>query len=282
MTTAISEKTPINSAEDKTPATKKPEDDKTENINTDNSTHQKKRPKRKHNNRPGRLSGSLPFEIHTLDAQSLFGGYIRNEAVGLLQFGGLMTTIWNAAEKDDPYADWYLLKVYDELTKLRNTIASVTQDYQQKLQEAYGRTNLHLMPFASQKPVVKPLWFRTQYGYLGANLIADFDTLVRTVLTANRIGVLLDKPINDIKDEWIDKIVALFKLPARYQSFAVTRLDVVNNTDVAKKAQDVLGKLPKSVLDKQLRAPFAPYINLPRNSEADNKNNTDFKRVKIT
>ena len=88
--------------------------------------------KHKENSHPGRLLGNVSFEIHTMDAQLLFSGYTDKNAVGLLQFAALMTTIWDAAEKDDPYADWYLLKTYDAIIQLRNQFAQTIQDYQER------------------------------------------------------------------------------------------------------------------------------------------------------
>ena len=242
------------------------------------STQQQTKPKKKRfiSKRPGRLSGSIPFELHTADAQQVFAGYSTKDAVSLLQFGGRMTHLWSAAEKDDPYADWYLLKVYDGIVRLRNQLAATIQDYQAQMTQ--GESNLALQPFTSEKPVVKSLWFRTQYGYLGASVIADFDKLIRTVLTANRIGVLLEKSHETIRDEWLNKIVILFKLPFKYQSFEITRADVEADNALAKRAQEVLGTLPESVLAKTLRSPFAPAIqtaNIPKEEIVNKTDNQD-------
>ena len=212
--------------------------------------------------KPGRLSGCIPFEIHTADAQLYFSGYGSHETAGLLKFGGQMTAIWDASEKDDPYADWYLLKVYDAMIKLRNQLAGAIQDYQQRIHETYGRDNLSLTPFASLRPVVQSLWFRTQYGYLGANVIADFDLLMRTIHTAHRAGVLLDKPHVAIREEWGRKIADLFKLPFKWQAFNITRADIEADNEAAKAAAKLLGKLPERVLNKTLRSPFAPLSSI--------------------
>lgn len=229
----------------------------------------KKNKKIKSGGVPGLLSGSIPFEIHTVDAQLLFSGRIHNGAPNLLKFGGQMTVIWEAAERDDPYADWYLLKVYDAVIRLRNQFAEVIQDYQEKIRLAYGRAQLSLVPFASEKPVVKNLWFRTQYGYLGANIIADFDELMRLALTANRIGVLLDAPIESIRDRWIQKTLSLLRLPFKWQSFEITRFDIINENSLAEKAKAALGQLPSQIIDKKLRAPFAPYIHISTMTEQE-------------
>lgn len=229
-------------------------------VKADSGKNNKRRNK---SNRPGRLSGSIPFEIHTMDAQMLFTGYSNKDSLGLLRFGGQMTDVWEAAENDDPYADWYLLKVYDAVIQLRNQLAQAIQDYQEKVRENYGRANLPLMPFASQKPIVKNLWFRTQYGYLGANVVADFDELMRVVLTAHRVGVLLEKPQEAIRSEWFDKVISLFQIPFNWKAYQITRSDVKANTELAKEAEASMGKLPKQILNKGLRSPFSPYINAP-------------------
>jgi len=206
--------------------------------------------------------GNVSFEIHTMDAQLLFSGYTDKNSVGLLQFAALMTTIWDAAEKDDPYADWHLLKTYDAIIQLRNQFAQTIQDYQESIRKIYGRTNLMLVPFSSEKPVVKNLWFRTQYGYLGAAVIGDFDELMRTVLTAGRVGVLLDKTQDMIRVEWIDKVGSLFKLPLKWKPFGLIRADISSDSELAKTAMQTLGKVPANILDKTVRAPFSPYINI--------------------
>ncbi len=235
----------------------------------DVGSNTKLKKKRKRSNRPGRLSGSVPFEIHTVDAQLVFAGYNPKNSVSLLQFGGQMTTIWDAAENDDPYADVYLLKVYDGIKQCRNQLATVIQDHQATIQAMYHRDSISLTPFASQKPVVKSLWFRTQYGYLGASVIADFDELMRTVLTAHRVGVLLEHSPEAIRDEWVNRIAALFKLPFKWQPLNITRADVEANNALAEKAQQAMGKLPEPVLTKKLRSPFSPVIKAPPSIEQE-------------
>lgn len=229
-------------------------------ASSENSKIAPKQKKSNKNTRPGRLAGSVPFEIHTADAELLFSGHSVKDAVSLLQFGGQMTKIWDAAEGDDPYADWYLLKIYDGIVKCRNQLGLSIQNYQTKIHQTYGRSNLRPTPFTSQKPVVKSLWFRTQYGYLGASIIAEFDELMRTVLTANRIGILLDQSHTEIKEAWNSKIVTLFKFPFKWHPLNITRSEVETNHELLEKAENLMGKCPAEVLTKTLRSPFAPII----------------------
>lgn len=230
----------------------------------------RKKKKHKKRERPGSLQGSISFAIHTHDAQLLFSGYTSSPAIGLLQFSSQMATIWDAASNDDPYADWYLLKIYEEILKLRNELAVMTYNQQQKISQTYDTGTLNLMPFPSQEPLIETLWFRTQYGYLAASLIADFDLLMRTVLTAYRVGVLLEQSHVEIKNEWINKISALFQLAFKWQATAVTRADIYADNDLAKATKELLGDIPAKILNKSLRAEFAPTITRINNAPTIN------------
>jgi len=129
-------------------------------------------------------------------------------------------------------------------------------------------------PFELQQPVIESLWFRTQYGYRAASLVAYFDELMRTVLTANRVGILLDQSEKDIRQIWLDQLLALFRLPFKWKSLPVTRTDIKSNNEQAKIAQKKMGQLPEPILLLELRSPFAPAIKLiTENKEEEDKAN---------
>ena len=48
--------------------------------------------------RPGRLVSEVQLYLNTVDSQRIFSGAQAQDAVGLLQFAGKMTELWNAAE----------------------------------------------------------------------------------------------------------------------------------------------------------------------------------------
>lgn len=212
--------------------------------------------------RPGPLSKDVQLVLHTVDAQTAFMGHGEKGGMGLFPFASRMGELWEAAAKDDPYADWYLLKIYDTIIQLRNSMATIIQDYQQQLTKTHGLNGFIVYPFQSEKPLNKSLYFNNPYGYLGAQIIADFDTLMRIVLTAKRIGVLLTKSHHAIRDEWLQPILVLFKLPFKWQNFQISRTDVELNSANSIIASDALGKLPAAILAKKLRAPFAPTIQM--------------------
>lgn len=211
--------------------------------------------------KPGRLKGEVKLTLHTAYAQKLFLGFRPDKrSINLLQFGARMTELWDAAERDDPYADWYLLKVYDALITLQKQLVSELENYKEKLNVSKHLSGLVFTPFASQQPVVESLWFRTQYGYMAAGLVAHFDELMRTVLTANRIGVLLDKADQVIRQEWLDKLLALFRLPFQWKPCVITRSDLEKKTEQAKVAMEKMGEIPEAILSLKIRSPFSPAI----------------------
>ena len=167
--------------------------------------------------RTGKLKNEVQLQLNTMDSQLLFSGNEPNFPIGLLRFAHQMAEVWIAAENDDPYADLYLLRVYDRIMKAYQEIAAAITDYEQQLLTSATSNNLTIKPFISEKPLIKTLWFRTQYGYLGANLIANFDRLMRIVLTAYRVGIILNKPYEVIRDEWASRIKEIFELPFKWQ-----------------------------------------------------------------
>lgn len=211
---------------------------------------------------PAGLKGTVELTLHTFYAQKLFLGFEADNdtSINLLRFGRRMSILWEAAAQDDPYADWYLLKVYDAILQQRKQLSVAINTYQALLKTSSYGMQANVAPFESQKPVVEGLMFKTQYGYMAAGLIAQFDQLMRILITANRIGALIGKSERDIRQEWIDNLMAVFMLPFKWKFFPVNRHDIKNNTIAAQAAEKVLGVVPQAVLQKTLRAPFAPRI----------------------
>ncbi|MBX9706196.1 MAG: TIGR03761 family integrating conjugative element protein [Gammaproteobacteria bacterium] len=226
--------------------------------------------------KPAQLDGQVKLTLHTIHAQKLFLGIDANKrSINLLQFGKRMAEIWDAAEKDDPYADWYLLKVYDAILQLRKELSLAIDNYQQRLRESSLAMGLNFTVFFSKKPVIETLWFRTQYGYMGSGLVAQFDELMRIILTANRVGVLLEISEDAIRKQWLEKLLTLFKLPLKWEAKSITRQDVVAKNDLVKEVESKLGMLPEAILSKKLRSPFSPEIKVtPLNNTKDKENKT--------
>jgi len=224
--------------------------------------------------RPGTLRGDASLDIQTRQAQRLVYGRRKTEdkehIIGLVRFGMNMKRIWTSAGRDDPYADWTLLLVEDALNKAREKINALRQETETLLTSAAAGIQIDVAH--SLEPVRIPLQFANAYGYMGAYLIADYDQLVRTILTARHVGLApRDKSTKALHDS--AKLVRhAFALSARWKFTLVTRSDVINTTPMAQKANDamsMMGELPQVVIEGAQRAQVAPEISTPTSSNAE-------------
>jgi integrating conjugative element protein (TIGR03761 family) len=210
---------------------------------------------------PGTLRGDARLAIQTRQAQRLVHGRRHTNdtpgIIGLVQFGNLMRRIWTAAAADDPYADWALLRVHDALDAGRTTIAALSTDVETLLQAHAG---VSIQIAYSLQPIEVPLQFANPYGYMGAYLIADFDTLVRGVLTVRHVGLLARVDAERVLNTAASAVRSAFARATTWKYCAVTRSDMRQSTQRAARAQQVMGDLPHNILEGTRRASHAPEI----------------------
>lgn len=210
-------------------------------------------------NGPGVLRGQVWLTIQTWQAQQLVRG--RNgrpdkpAIMGLVGFADRLRMIWQAARNDDPYADWWLIKVHEALESASQLITTQQKELDARFDQM---TAIEVTVAASSRPCRMPLRFANPYAYRGARLIAQYDTLVRTVLTGTHIG-LLDSEISDgLLKPCTRKIRGAFALPQNYRALGIDREAVHKGTGKAAQAAERMGVVPDDVLRGERRAPLAP------------------------
>ena len=71
----------------------------------------------------GALQGEVWLTVQTYQAQSLVRGRRRSEdkpaIIGLVGFADRLKTVWQAARQNDPYADWWLIKIEEAIVLCR-------------------------------------------------------------------------------------------------------------------------------------------------------------------
>lgn len=210
---------------------------------------------------PGHLQGTATLVIQTRQAQRLLVGRAPREGkvrmVGLPHFSGLMRAIWVAASQDDPYADWHLVQVQDGIEHARLELGRWLHQLQERLQSVPG---LEIQIAQSASPVRVPLRFATPYGYLGAYLIADYDQLVRAVLTAQHVGVLSRDAGEELSRRGARRVRRVFTTPLGWKPLAIIREEARTNTPRAQRARDQMGELPADILAGTRRARLAPIL----------------------
>lgn len=218
--------------------------------------------------RPGRILGSAKLQIQTRQAQRLVYGRRRtaekNQIIGMLQFGFFVQKIWSAAAQDDPYADWYLLKIHDALERGRDEIAELKKEADEKLK---AMSNLQIDVAHSVEPILIPIQFPNPYGYMGAYLIADYDDLTIALLTVRHFGLLDRSTVEKNLAKGASIVRRTFMSSAGWKSTGVTRSDFFVKSSPgmqrAKVAVNLMGECPTKVMDRTLRSAMAPQIPNP-------------------
>ena len=208
---------------------------------------------------PGVLRGQVWLTIQTWQAQKLVRGRKgtaeKAAITGLVGFANQLRAIWQAARDDDPYADWWLIKVHQAL---EGAVQLVTQRQSEVDVLLAQMRSMEVAVAESTRPYRVPLRFANPYAYRGARLIAAYDTLVRTVLTAMHIG-LFDRETSDgFLNPCTRKIRGVFALPQDYRFLGIDREVIRNGTGKATQAVELMGVVPEGVMSGQLRAPLVP------------------------
>ena len=203
-------------------------------------------------NSPGPLRGTSKLKIETRRGYMIFEGRRANPEknvsgiIGLVNFASTLRIIWDAAGNNDPYADWWLLKVEREIEEQESWITSKTEEYKSILDQYPNMT--HEVSH-SIKPIERDLRFSIPYSYRGAMLLMKHDELVKTIMTANHVGMVESfKAHNDIEKS-SKAARKTFQAVAGYRFTGVNRDDVFVMNPVAQKAAELMGPCPSGILD---------------------------------
>ncbi|MGH8633697.1 MAG: PFL_4669 family integrating conjugative element protein, partial [Burkholderiales bacterium] len=208
---------------------------------------------------PGALRSEVWLTLQTRHAQRIFTGrratpekpYI----IGLTRFGAILSQLQVCVYADDPYADWWLIKVEEALARSAEEIKILRHTVEEKLKSTPA---IEVQLATSLLPIRVPLQFRNPFAYSAARMLADVDTLVRAVLTARHIG-LMDRREGE-------RCVLLGARALRramgtalgYRYEGVKRQDIREGNAQAQKARERMGEAPAEVVDGSRRARYAP------------------------
>jgi integrating conjugative element protein (TIGR03761 family) len=209
--------------------------------------------------KPGALSGQVWLTIQTSQAQQLIrgrdGSPDKPAIIGLIGFADRMRLIWQAARNDDPYADWWLIKVHDAI----DVNVDYVRNWQREMRNLLGQmTAMDITIAESSRPYRVPLQFANPYAYQAALLLSEYDALVRMVLTVHHVGLLESEGRNGLIKSCARKIRALFVIPQSYRFLKIDRESVRKATGRSHEARQAMGELPEDILSGERQAPLVP------------------------
>ncbi len=218
---------------------------------------------------PGALRGAVTLTLETGQALRLVKGRAgaadKRAIIGLIGFAGLLRPIWHGARGDDPYADWWLIKVHEALEQAEQALNAALAE----VSEPLGRSEaVEASLGASTRPVRIPLRFTNPYAYRGAHLVGDYDRLVRAVLTAQHIGAMTREDAERAVQLGGRPLRRAFLSPLGYRLSGVTRRDLAQGSALSLEVRERLGEVPEDILSGERRAPYAPLRPAPSSSLA--------------
>ena len=199
---------------------------------------------------PGALQGEVWLTIQTYQAQSLIHGRRAVDGkpaiIGLIGFADRLKSLWQAIRFDDPYADWWLLKVEEGIARYPSTAAHITATDGGCLSASHGALEFAIAQ--SSRPQRVSLQFANPYAFRAAQLLGQYDQLMCTDMTLRHLGI--DMP-GDLVDQvagcgrWVRRV---FALPQGYHCLDIRRADIRQGTPVVVKARERMGEIPEDIL----------------------------------
>lgn len=210
----------------------------------------------------GALRSSMELTLHTHHAARIWHGRAatkeRAGIIGLAGFVSIMARIRRGAEQDDPYSDYWMLRVEEKLDDAKRRLQELREQVDQLLADIPAA--LSVSDNLNIQPVKVPLFVTAQLGFLAVYLLAEFDEFTRRVLLAQHIA-LIDRTATGY---WINEGARLlrsaFAMAQRYRYSGTCRDDYAANNAAARAAREKYGDLPQDILEGTRRSRFAPPI----------------------
>lgn len=219
----------------------------------------------------GALRSAMKLTLHTHHAARIWHGRQASESkngiIGLSGFVSIMNKMKRGAEQDDPYSDWWMIRIEDKLIACKTEL-TIIQDNLDHLMAEIPQA-LSIGDNLNVQPVTLPLFVNAQLGFMAVYLLTQYDDLARRLLLAHHTALIGRRDMERWLDEGAHVLRSLFGLAQQYKYSGASRDDFAANNARAQEARDSFGDLPQDVLDGTRRSEFAPPIVRHRATSTD-------------
>jgi len=210
----------------------------------------------------GSLRSAMSLTLHTHHASRIWHGRARSEGksgiVGLNGFIGITNKIKRGAEQDDPYSDWWMLRIEEKLEQTKATLQSLHEQVEMALSGVPG--TISLGENLNVQPVRLPLFVNAQLGFAAVYLLAEYDDIARKLILAHHTALIDRSTLERWLHEGAHSLRSLFTLAQQYRYSGCVRDDFAAKNAAAREAIEKFGELPQDVLEGVRRSRFAPPI----------------------
>lgn len=210
----------------------------------------------------GSLRSAMALTLHTHHASRIWHGRTASEGkpgiIGLNAFLSIMNKLKRGAEQDDPYSDWWMLRIEDKLAGTRSRLQTLREQVDQALADVPAA--LSLGDNLNVQPIKLPLFVNAQLGFMAVYLLADYDALARRLILAHHTALIDRSTLERWLNDGAHALRSLFSLAQQYRYSGTCRDDYAANNAAARAALEKFGELPQDVLEGTRRSRFAPPI----------------------
>jgi integrating conjugative element protein (TIGR03761 family) len=210
----------------------------------------------------GALRSAMSLTLHTHHASRIWHGRAPSEGragiIGLNGFIAAMNKMKRGAEQDDPYSDWWMLRIEDKLANTKTSLQALREQVDQAL--THVPSALSLGENVNVQPVKLPLFINAQLGFMAVYLLADFDDLARRLILAHHTALIDRSTLERWLNDGAHALRSLFSLAQQYRYSGTTRDDFAAKNAAARAALEKFGELPQDVLEGTRRSRFAPPL----------------------
>ncbi|MGR0116452.1 PFL_4669 family integrating conjugative element protein [Ralstonia pseudosolanacearum] len=210
----------------------------------------------------GSLRSAMSLTLHTHHASRIWHGRAAAEGragiMGLNGFIAVMNKMKRGAEQDDPYSDWWMLRIEEKLEQTKTTLQTLREQVDHVLADVPPA--LSLGENLNVQPVKLPLFVNAQLGFMAVYLLADYDDLARKLILAHHTALIDRHTLERWLNEGAHALRSLFSLAQQYRYSGTQRDDFAANNAAARAALEKYGELPQDVLEGTRRSRYAPPI----------------------
>lgn len=201
--------------------------------------------------KPGPVISAATIRLHTRVAVDLFHGHR-----GFTWFAANLNKLWDFSLQDDPYADYQLILVEEQLPLVRQYLSQKTEDIEMRL-GALADAGIEAISHQSVRPIEIPITFRATQAAAAVLHLAALDQLTQKALMARHFGLLTETGWESCVRQSARALRDLFTL-SEYQAGGACRDDFSSNNAKAHVAIERFGDLPTEVLEGVKRPALGP------------------------
>lgn len=213
--------------------------------------------------RPGYGHLSAKMELHSHEAYRFLlgraqriitvdGKRIRQtRIVGLLHAASALKNITTGYQSGCPYACWTLCNIEEQIIHIRKIVKEAEKD---AVKIAEFATNLKIAPFTSKNPSEVPLLFQSTYAYHFADLLTEYDLLLRSILNYKIQHFINIDEYKTFERKMGRPLRQLFRLTDNWKYVGKEAVETQNAK--FQEAEHRMGVLPEDILNGQKTPKF--------------------------